>query len=88
MSLIIMFVCRWNFWKRFPTANWMEVYRDRIIMETKIICALQATAVNCYSKADICKKDLDSFVHLADENASHSCYADDALCELLHGDVW
>lgn len=66
----------------------MEVYRDRIIMETKIICALQATAVNCYSKADICKKDLDSFVHLADENASHSCYADDALCELLHGDVW
>ena len=59
-----------------------------MLMENKIHHALQATSVQHYAKADVCKKDLESFVHLAKENSLHSHYVDDALCELLHGDVW
>ena len=59
-----------------------------MVMENKTHHALQATSVQHYTMADVCKKDLESYVHLANEHSSHSCYVDDALCELLHGDVW
>ena len=66
----------------------MDVFRDRLLTEIKIRRALQFTAVKYHRKIEVCKKDLDSYVHLGNGDSSFACYMDDTLCELLQGDVW
>jgi len=59
-----------------------------MLMEYKIHDALQTIAIKYYTKAEVYKKDLERFIHLRNENSSHSCYLDDSLCELVRGDDW
>lgn len=57
-------------------------------MENKVRLALQATALKHHNKIEVCKKDLDGFVRLKNEEPSLCCYVEDALCEILQEDVW
>lgn len=82
------FAYRWNVWKTIPNENWMIVFRDRWIMENKVWCDLQATALKHHNKIEVCEKDLDGFVRLKNEEPSLCCYVEDALCEILQKDVW
>ncbi|XP_067032659.1 F-box only protein 21-like isoform X1 [Acropora muricata] len=78
---------RWNVWKTIPNENWMIVFRHRLSMENKVRLALQATALKHHNKIEVCKKDLDGFVRLKNEEPSLCCYVEDALCEILQEDV-
>ena len=57
-------------------------------MENKVRLALQATALKHHNKTEVCKKDLDRFVRLKNEEPSLCCNVEDALCEILQEDVW
>ena len=59
-----------------------------MLMEHKIHHALQIISMKYYTKAEVYKKDLERFVHLANKNSSHACHVDDSLCELLCGNEW
>lgn len=78
---------KWNFWKNIPRENWLAEYRDRLLMECKVHHTLQTLSIKYYTKTEVYKNDLERFVHLANNNPSHSCHMDDTLCELLQGDV-
>ena len=70
-----------------PKENWCVVYRDRMLMEHKIHNALDIVSIKYYSKVVVSKKELERFVHLANENPDLSnCHVHNIVHELLQGD--
>ena len=55
-------------------------------MENKIYHALENISKKYYTKAEVYKKELDRFVHLANGNPALSCHVNDNLTEILQGD--
>lgn len=71
-----------------PKEDWLSIYRDRMLMEHKIHLALEVVSKKHYTKAEVSKKELDKFVHLANGNPNLCCHVNDSLIELLQGDHW
>ena len=62
------------------------MYKDRILMETKVVEALQIMAKKYYTKPEVYRSELDRLAYLTDKNLVSSQHVDNTLTELLQGD--